>query len=511
MKKLYFFTALLLALLLLVCACSEKEGENVETLPETLPETIPEAITDASSDITATTTDVQADTLPTTDTEATDEDVTEALTDPETLPETEALTEAPTEAETDATVDDLLESVMSQNQLDNLSDYRIVTDMKIDLTASLNGMQTTMALTGGLQMVQAASGGMSLQLNIPTMEPYALVYTDGMMYVSSADGNFRCPMTDEELSLVWSELLGDDFSADGETENGMSGMLGSMSDLLSLMPLSALFAESEIITDEASGDTTVTLKGISPEAQMIIKLLTSSMEIPDMQGVSDMDLSLILDTLSTFDMDAFGISLTVDKNLYIKASTVTMALDMLSVPELLGDIPLTATITMNTTLDREPQTVTAPEDADSYEETDWRTLFGIYTAEYLGLIPDENGVITLSEDADTFALQYEYISQNPTDFADTTLSLTARASDFALLEDGVVRGTLYQVYEDGTAAYYPYLYVCFPADLADGMMLPEDGSTVRITATLVIAEEGEAYYDLTASTYQLVSAPAVSG
>ncbi len=504
MKKLLIFTSLLLALLVIVCACGKEDGETSDTLPETVAE-------EASS--LAVTTDVESEPSTVAETESSDT-VTEAVTIPET--DTEAMTEAPTEAATEAPtespVDALLEAIISQNQVDDLSDYHIVTDMRIDLSASLNGMETTMALTGGLQMTQSSSHGLALQLNIPTMEPYSLIYVDGTMYLSAQEGQYRCPLTDVELALIWSELLGDLFPIDGETSHDESGMLpDEMSGLLSSIQISALFAESEIITDEASGDTTVTLKGISPQVQFLLKLLSSSMEMPEIEGVSDMDLSLILDTLSTFDMDALTFSLTVDKDLYIKASTVVIGLDMLNAPELVGDIPMTVTVTLHTVLDRAPQTVSAPEDADAYTETDWRSLFGIYTAEYLGLVPDENGVITLSDTPDALALQYQYISKNQTDFEDVTFALTARASDFEALEDGTARGTLYQVYADGTAAYYPYLYVCFPADLADGMTLPEDGSTVSITALLVVAAEGESHYDLLATSYQLVSAPIVVG
>ncbi len=491
MKKLLIFTSLLLALLLLVCACGEENSEVSETLPETLGE-----------DTAETVYDTEPVTIP----------VTEPIvTDPVTGPETLADTEPTTEAITVSPVDALIESVMSKNQFADLGDYHIVTDMKINLTASMNGMETNMALTGGLQMTQSSNHGMALQINLPTMEPYALVYIDGVMYLSNGDSKYRCPMTDVELALVWSELMEDLFPVEGEAKSIEDDMLGNITGLVSSMPLSAMFAESEMITDEASGDITVTLTGISPQIQLLLKLLTNSMEIPEIEGVSDMDLSLILDTLSTFDMDALSLSLTVDKEHNLKASTVTMGLDMLNAPDLVGDIPITATVTLTTTLDRSPQTVSAPEDADIYEETDWRSLFGIYTAEYLGLVPDASGMITLSEEPDTFALQYQYISTHQKDFEAVTFALTARASDFEALDDGTVRGTLYQVYTNGTSAYYPYLYVCFPADLADGMTIPEDGSTVSITAILVIAAEGESYYDLTATSYQLISAPAVAG
>ena len=504
MKKLLIFTPLLLSLLLLICACGEENSETADTLPETFCEE-----TSALTNVT----DAETEAIASTETESSD-----AITEPVTLPAidteaaTEISTEALTEAPTESPIDALLEAVMSQNQMDDLREYHITTDMRIDLSASMNGMETTMALTGGLQMIQSSDHGMALQLQLPTMEPYALVYIDGMMYVTSAEGKFRCPMTEVELALVGSELLGDLFMTGGEMpESGMSILPNEMSGLLSSMKISALFAESELLTDEVTGDTTVTLKGISPQVQLLLKLLSNSMEMPELEGISNMDLSLILDTLSTFDMDALTLSLTVDKDLAIKASTLVMGLDMLNAPDLVGDIPVTVKVTLDTTLDRSPQTVSAPEDADTYTEIDWRSLFGIYTAEYLGLVPDANGVITLSKEPDALALQYQYISQNQKDFEGVTFSLTAHALDFEVLENGTARGTLYQVYEDGTSAYYPYLYVCFPADLADGMTLPEDGSTVTVTAKLAIASEGESYYDLIALSYQFVSASTVVG
>lgn len=500
MKKLLIFTSLLLSLLLLVCACGEESSETTDTLQETVLQES-SALTDV--------TDAESETIPTTEAESMDID-TEPVTAPET--DTEAKTEALTEAPTESPVDVFLEAVMSQNQLDHLREYHITTDMRIDLSASMNGMETTMALTGGLQMIQSSDHGMALQLQIPTMEPYTLVYIDGMMYVTSAEGKYRCPMTEVELALVGSELLGDLFPTDGApTEGGMDILPDEMSGLLSSMQLSVLFAESEMVTNETTSDTTITLKGISPQIQLLLKLLSSSMEMPEMEGISDMDLALILDTLSTFDMDALTLSLTVDKDLAIKASSVVMGLDMQNAPDLVGDIPMTVKITLDTTLDRSPQTVSTPEDADTYTEIDWRSLFGIYTAEYLGLVPDANGVITLSKEPDTLALQYQYISKNHEDFESATFSLTAYALDFEALEDGTAKGTLYQVYEDGTSAYYPYLYVCFPADLADGMTLPEDGTLVTVTAKLAVASEGESYYDLIALTYQFVNAPAVVG
>ncbi len=450
-----------------------------------------------------------------TDTEATTE--APAVTEPETETPTEVPTEIPTDVPTEAPtepvtepsdapdVDELLESVMAQNQLDDLTEYHLVTDLILDMAVSLNGMTTNMAMTGGISMTQQENQGMALELNIPTQEPYSLIYVDGMLYMASAEGKYRCPMDDVEMALAWSELMGDLFPSEDDTApDGLTG-------LLSTVNISALFAECEVSTDETTGDTTILLKGISRQVQFLINMMFSSMDEIESDQLSDMDMSLLLDMLATFDMDALAVELIVDEDYLLKSLALTMAMDMTNAPDLVGDIPMVLTMTATTTLDRGAQTVTAPTDVDTYEETDWRTLFGLYTAEMLGLVPDAQGVVTLSEDPDTFALQYDYMMKHTEDFEGVTLSVTARASDFIKNEDGTVGGIIYQVYDDGSPAYYPYLYVLIPTDVAEGITLPVDESIVKLTATLVISEEGETYYDLTVTAYELISGPVAVG
>ena len=486
MKKSFFLLLSLLMVVFLLAAC-DKQGD----LPT---ETDTQAMTD----------DVQ------TEPETQEETVVDTL--PETTPETLPETESETLPSNDTGIDDLLDDIMQNQPVDVEEDCRIDTEIKLDITAGMNGMDTNMSMTGGVTFIQQKHQGMAVEMNIPTQEPYSFIYIDGVLFVANAEGKYRCPLDEVEMALVWSELMGDLFPMDSVPEGGEEGSLtGGFSDLLSTMKISALFAEKEMVTDETTGDITVTLKGLSNQAQFLINMMISSIDKLPTDEISDMDMSLLLDLFSTFDMDALMLTLTVDQQQLLKAMTVTMTMDMTNAPDLVGDVPMKMTMTATTLFDRAVQTVTPPADADIYEEIDWRTLFGIYTAEMLELVPDEQGVITLSENPDTFALQYDYLMEHSEEFSGAIFSVTARAGDFIRNDDGTVQGIIYQVYEDGSPAYYPYLYVLIPEEIAVDMTLPEDESTIRLTTTLIIAEDGETYYDLLAQDFELISGPVAVG
>ncbi len=496
MKKIWILALSLLMVLTLLVACKGTENP-ADTNNETTTDTV--AVTEPKTE-------------PETELETDPE--TEQETEPETEPETEHETETSVEETVD--VDAILDDVKAANGEESLTNFRMDTKLVLDILMSMNGMENKMTMTGGLSLIQQTHEAMSLELNVPTKEPYGLTYIDGVLYVMSEEGRYRCPLDEVEMALVWADLMGDLFPTDElpdntpEEEDGSSSG-GAMGGLLPAMKLSAFFKETAVVTDETTGDTTILLEGISQQAQFLINMMISSMDKPEVDGISDMDMSLVLDMLAAFDMDALSVSLTVDEDMLIKAASLTMAVDMTNAPDLTGNIPMTLNVTLSTTLDRGEQTVTPPADADAYEETDWRTLFGFYTPEMLGLVPNEQGVVTLSEDPETFALQYDYMMEHAEAFEDVTLSVTARGCDFMRNEDGTVQGTIYQVYEDGTPADDPYLYVLIPADTAEGMTLPSDGSIVKLTATLVTDAEDEPYYRLIVSAYELISGPVAVG
>ncbi len=444
---------------------------------------------------------------------------TEPLDESVTKEPEDTATEAPTEQETTADtspaldIDGFLEAVMENNRVDAIPHFCLDSNIKLDIAAGMDGMTTNMSMTGGVTMIQQSTQAMQVELRIPTQEPSVFLYVDGVLYVSSAEGKIRCTLLEEEMAQALSELfagLFPDTSLSGEKgENSENDLMSGLTALFPAMKLSAFFARTDLTLDEATGDITATLTGMSPQAQLVINMLISSIEKNDMLDISDMDMSLLLDLFTTLDMDALSISMTTDKNYLLKSSTVVCGMDLTNAPDLVGDVPITITMRATTVLDRSVQTVTAPADVSSYTETDWRTLFGLQTAEMLGLVPNDDNIITLSESPDLFALQYDYIRKHPTDFKGITFSVVARGCDFEKQEDGSVNGTIYQVYEDGSAAYYPYVYISISQAVAGDMELPSDESVVKLTGALVLQDDG--LYHLQIHTYEFISGPVAVG
>ena len=471
MKKLWLLTFCVLLLLLTICACNEKDPTPQET-----------------------DTDVQTD------------PITEVQTEAPTQEETAPLTEenSTDSVETPADFDDVLDSILSENEENAFTNYHLTSDLLLEISAKINGFENKMSMNGGLSIKQQAGDSIALELNIPTMEPQSMVYVDGMLYLTSTDGKYRCPLDEVEEALLWAELIEDLFPSDDSTQNDL---FPNFSDLLATMKISALFSETSVTTEEATGDIVVSGKGLSEQAQALLKMFELSDKLPQLGDMSDLDTGLLLDTTATIDPESITFSLTVDQELQIKASLISFTLDMSNAPDLMGDIPTTMTVTLNNSIERGEQMISAPEDAESYEETDWRVLFGFYTPEMLSLIPDEQGVITLSNEAELFALQYNYIRENPDEFKEITFSVTAHASDFVLNQDGSITGTIFQVYEDGTAAYYPYLSVVM-LDSTD-ITLPTEKSIVKLS--LVLPREEDDGYDFLGLSLEIISGPVAVG
>lgn len=523
MKKLWFLSLILLLILTLAVACEKKADPPAETRDETVSDTPHEIITEIVTVV-----------IPVTEPETT------TVTDPETtLPPTEN-TEAPTDAETDSDksdnpvsdpqIDDIVAAVIMTEQFDLLGDYHLKTDLSMDLLISIHGVETKVSLNGDISLKQHAGESAALILNIPTQEPYSMVYLDGMLYVAKEDGKYRCPLDEAEQAIIWSELLGGLFPSeeipeetpdvDSELSNAIISEI--LSSLLDSMDASVVFENTSLTVDEATGDITITLKGLTQEAQALFDEMLSAMGSTEGPDISDQDLSLVLDLFSAFDMDSLAVSMTVDQDMLLNSVSLTFAMDlenmsgfmddMAAIPGVSGDVPVTMVTTLTTAIDRGQQEITAPEDADTYEETDWRELFGLYTAEMLGLIPDENQMITLSENPVWFARQCAYIEEHPQEFLEVSLSVTGRAYDFEFYEDGSAAGYLYQVYEDGSPAEDGYLPVMIPAELAKDMTLPQDESTVKVIFTLAPeVYDGYEYYVPTVTAYEFIRGPVAVG
>jgi hypothetical protein len=236
---------------------------------------------------------------------------------------------------------------------------------------------------------------MRIEMEIPTQAPYSLTYVDGMLYVVSADGKYKCPMDEGEQDKLWSDLLGGLFpSGDSDAPDGAvddESLFKMLSDLLEVMDVTALFRDTNVSVDAATGVTTVTLCGISPEIQEVIYGALDSMEqdttLPDAENTAMESLDFLRTLLKSVDMNDMTVTLTADKDMLLESYTLSAPVDMDGISDLVGDLelipglgsgaimPMDTTLTLSTVIERGDQTVTVPEDADAYEETDLDTLF----------------------------------------------------------------------------------------------------------------------------------------
>ena len=516
MRRFWFLPLLLLALILLTVACTNSgntDSTSEVSTDEVTTKQPPEVITEIVTVI-----------IPVTEPETSPQN--EPETDPPAVTDTETQEDVTVNEEPTLTINDIVAAVISREQIDLTGSYHLQTDLSMDMLISVLGFETKLTLTGDMSMKQEKGEAAALVVNLPTQEPYCMTYLDGMLYVERADGRYRCPLGDEEQALAWSEILGtllpSDDSQDEITDLSGSVLTEALTYLLSMMDASVMFNSTSMTEDKATGDITLTLTGMSQGAQAFINELVSAMANTGNTEFSDEDMSLMLELLTSFDMDTLSLTMIVDAELLLRSVvwTFSMELDNISalmgditqIPGLSGDLPVTMVTTMTTTFDRNAQVITMPEDADTFEEADWREIFGLYTAEMLGLVPDQAGIITLSENPDTFALQCQYIMEHPDEFADTPISAVAKTYGFSFYEDQSVCGYLYQSYGDGSPAKDSYLPVVIPTTSAVGMTPPQDGSTVRVT--LVVASEiydGTEYQILEVTAYALISGPAAVG
>ncbi len=515
-NKLWILFLLLVTLVTMAVACDKKTDTPVDSSDEITSDAPAESITEGmTAIIPVTEPETPATTEPETNTPPAEDTETETTTDSDIMDDPIS--------DPDLDMEDIIFSVMNTEQFDLLGSYHLQTDLSMDMIISIMGMETKVTLTGDMSMKQQAGEAAEIIMNLPTQEPYSMAYLDGMLYVTSDSGKYRCPLDEADQSIIWSEILGGLFPSENipEADSDLSDVWLSeiMSSLLSAMDVSLVFENTVAVEDETTGDITITLEGLTRDAQYVINELISSM---GNEEIADEDMSLMLELLSAFDMDTLALSMTVDEDMLMRSVSLTFAMNVENMSDLMGgmtqipslgtDVPVTMVTTMTTTFDRGEQEITAPADADIYEETNWRELFGFYTAEMLGLVPNEKGVITLSEDPDVFARQYEYIVTHPTEFSELTLSVTGRAYDFSAYNDGSVNGYLYQVYEDGSAAEDTYLPVLIPAELAAGITLPQNEATVKLMLIMTIeAHDGYEYLFFVATDYEFIRDPVAVG
>lgn len=412
MKKILLLILSLLLTLTLLVACDESNVPSDDT-------TGTEAATEAPD---ATEPEIE---LPT---EAPTEMLTETPTEIPTEAPTEKPTEVPTEADTDAPendettaeeedpltdIHDVMAAIITQNDLGGLTNYRVKTDMDLEFAVSIFGFTTKVNLTGGVSFVQASADAMAVEMQIPTQAPYSLTYVNGVLYVVTADGKYKCPLNEGEQDMVWSELWGGLLSFEDASDSLVKDeiVISILSSLLETMEVTALFRDTKVELDPNTEMTTVTLYGISEKIRAALDGTLDAMAqdatLPDTESTTAESINFLVSLLKSVDLSDMTVTLTADKDMLLQSYTVSAPVNMDGFSDIVGDLelipglgtgadmPMDATLTLSSVIERGDQTVAAPEDADTYEETDWMTLLG----QSVGQLPEIGDMIPPSEES----------------------------------------------------------------------------------------------------------------
>ncbi|MBQ9780791.1 MAG: hypothetical protein IJW00_07580 [Clostridia bacterium] len=372
---------------------TESETEHPSEAPTELPTEDPtEMPTEAPTEIPADTASVTEETtvVPEKDETVTGEAITE---------ENEPLTD----------IHDVMAAIILRNDLGKLTNYRVSTKMDLEFLVSVFGFTTKMNMTGGMSFTQASADAMSVEMEVPTQAPYSLTLVDGVLYMVSADGKFKCPLDEGEQDRAWSELVGGLFPSD-DTSHATAddeNILKILSALLETMDVTALFRDTNVAVDPATGMTIIILCGISPEVRETLDGWLESMEQNALQldgeNAAIESMNFLASLLKSVDMDQMTMTLTADRDMLLQDYKISAPVDMDGIsddivgnlPQIPGvgsNVPMKTTLTLSSAIERGGQTVIPPADADTYEETDWQTLFGLFTSDMQD--PDESEAIS---------------------------------------------------------------------------------------------------------------------
>ena len=486
MKKLWILALSLLIIVALV-ACDDQTPDAESTADTTV---VSDAQTEAQTEAFETQAETMADTLP--------QETTEPA---ETIDAAYAL-------------DKILDSQKELIPLEG--DWAIDLDMVLDMATNVNGMNTTISMEMGMGYMVDQESGMMMSWQIPTMDDMALVYTNDTLYVNTPESKFYSNISLEEFQAMLGELmggfgLGDDIPTDENTEAETtqevtpstptlpeSNPLEGIQNMIAMIRPSALFAEvgGELGED---GSYIITVKGLSEQANSIVDMILASASTPDNSAESTITMDALLEM---FNMDNVTLTFVADKAYELQSVSVATKVDMSMIYGYEADNQMLADMTMTLAIDRNNQTVTAPADKDTYIEKHWREIFGMETAEMLGLVADENNVIVLaSQDIEKLDKQLTYIGEHLEAFATVTFSVDALfndissydMSDFSDLEmTAHIMGVIVPTESEEEIPTYIDIYV--PAEMVEGVTF-EEGSSVTATFTLVQGDISQAFFD----------------
>ncbi len=344
--------------------------------------------------------------------------------DPDTTPETAAPTDttAVTEPETtlaDLPASELLDKIWTADDSDKTEttdNMKLDFDFSFGMDFDVDGVQNSTTMPIRLELIL---DGDNTAIKGDLMgTPFDMIYVDGMLYLTADGENCKCALTPEEFASLMGDMLGDMSGADTD-----SGLVPDVELPDELKP-SDVFAAITSTFDESTGAVTITAKGFNAKmANTFAPILRPMLESLGIVDNLDENGELITDPatvlteivgiLHDLNEDTLVMTFTLDREGTLESVGIKLAIDS---EQTMEGMTMKSTITLegSFSLNMGGQTVKAP--AGDYPEEDWRVIFGQETADMLGLVPDDQSNITLSDDPDVRTRQLDYIANHPEEF-----------------------------------------------------------------------------------------------
>lgn len=366
-----------------------------------------------------------------------------AATDGETTTEPE--TTAPLNEWADLPAADALNQLMEAlsapdgDETEATDNIKMDMDMTMGITMDMDGMQNSTTLPIKLSMVQAGED-MVLKGNL-VGTALDVAYVGGMLYMTIPETGERvkCVMTPEEVASAMGSLTGEEEENDSLVIPDMPELEGTKT--------SDLFATVTSELDETNGDLLITCKGFNTTLSgKLAPLLQPMLESLGFVGGGEWDengelvtdpaatLAQVVGLLNQLNEETLQITFIFAKDGTLRTTEMDMTLSMDS-SDVTGTYKTDFSIEGSFSIVEGGQTVRAPADSDSYTEEDWRVVFGQETAEMLGLLPDAEGCVTLSEDAAMRERQILYIYNHIEEFAGGLFSGMGYVTDSYVVDE----------------------------------------------------------------------------
>ncbi len=352
--------------------------------------------------------------------------------DPDAVPITEAA--------------EYLDSLLaSEEEGESAPDAKTELDMTMDLHMAVGKREQDVSMPFKVTEISAGEDGRIISESMG--EAYELVYVDGMLYVDYYGTCHMCPATPEQFRDTWDFLEGNTGGADDDTLN----------DLFRDMRAADIFATIDGYK-LPNGHTMVVVTGlrqaaadkVAPELMEFfysLGMVGGGLTEEEYESKTDDEIDELLiketaELLRGMANDALRVTFTADgeDNPVAVSFRVSLGTSFASDGE---TVKVDLRVSGEATHTVGEQTITAPADTSRYEEGTWEDFFGTPTPEEVGLIPDEKGVYTLSDDPETRAEQTWCIYNEMDSFAGATFRVKGVVELLERPDDGSTVLTIY--------------------------------------------------------------------